>query len=161
MGHVNRVAPGMPVGSMKTYQVTSPLSTHTRPGTCEEAGCEHWANGWQTVVDERTDLGMGQAAYIRAEMNDVRKPGQPKPGQRWYYESRDDAGRTVFRFDAGQPCFRASEHRVSLDRPEFFVVRGGDWRTHTGLIRRHHNGAEWVEDFAGHQDRLATLMERG
>jgi hypothetical protein len=158
---VHRLQPGMPVGAMKTYSVRSPIETHTRPATCEEAGCEHWRDGWVTVVDEATDLGMGQAAYIRAEMNDVRKPGQPKVGQRWYYEDRADDGRTVFRFDAGQPCFRAEAHRVSLERPEFYTVRGGDWRADTGLIRQHARPDDWVEDFAGHQDRLHTLHERG
>ncbi len=145
-----RLDPAMPVSAYKTYQVTAPLSTHFRRATCAEVDCPHYVHGWQTTIDERTELGQEQAHYIR------------NGARRQYTEDRNQApGLTVFTFEAGQTCFAGDQHHVPLDRPALYVVRDGDWRGNpTGNIARRRPD-EWVDDFAAHQDKLATELEKG
>lgn len=144
-----RPEPALPVGAMQTYVIDRPLETHWRPASCAEVDCAPHRNGWRTVVDERTDLGQAQAYYIRRQSG------------RGYREERNEAGATVFTFSPGQTCFKADQHRLPLGRPEIYLVRGGDWRGSTGLIRRHTRAADWVDDFAEHQNRIATAHNRG
>ena len=132
-----------PRGPVKRYDITSPIATHTRRGTCEEARCVPYRKGFVTTVDESTVLGQMQAHYIREDRTRSR------------VETRDERGLTVFTFDAGTPCF--GEHRVPVDRPELYTVRSGDG----AAPFRHKRAADWVDDFATHQDRLATIIERG
>jgi hypothetical protein len=148
--NVFRISPKLPVQAMKTYQVSSPISTHTRPATCAEVECRPHTQGWATAVDERTELGQRQAYYIRKESG------------RSFREERTEKGWTAFTFPAGQRCFDSASHRVPLDRPEFYIVRSGDWRgSPLGLIRRHTRPEHWVEDFALHQQGVAKMVERG
>lgn len=160
---VTRATPVLPVGAVQTYRVTSPLATHTRPASCAEVECAHWLHGWVTRVDERTDLGIGQAAYIRAECRaeHVALALGTANGRRRYIERRTPEGLTEFAFQAGQVCFAHTSHRVPLERPEIYLVYGGDWRARTGLMRRHQRPADWVEDFSEHQDRIVTIQQRG
>jgi hypothetical protein len=95
-------------------------------------------------VDERTELGKGQATYIRTQ------------SRRTFQESPTAEGLTVFRFDSGQRCFQ--EHQT---RPEVYAVRTGDWRGTFGPTRRHTSPTDWVEDFAGHEQRRADALEKG
>jgi hypothetical protein len=140
-----RITPNLPASAYKTYHITSPISTHYRTGTCAEAGCLAYRHGWQTSVDEATDLGQRQAHYIR------------KLAGRRFVERRTELGLTAFTFEPGQQCF--AEHKVSLDRPELYVVRGGDWRGNpTGDVRKHAGPDSWVNDFAEHQDRIARAV---
>jgi hypothetical protein len=143
-----RIAPQLPASAYKTYAISSPLSTHYRDGTCDEAGCLAHRHGWQTSVDEATDLGQRQAHYIR------------KLSGRRFTERRTELGLTAFTFEAGQRCF-ATPHKVPLGRPEIYVVRGGDWRGDPtrGEATRVHSGPDaWVNDFGEHQDRLARVV---
>lgn len=146
---VMRLPPKLPSGAYKTYQILSPLGTHFRDATCDEVECPHQAFGWRSVIDENTDLGQRQAYYIRE--NSGRK----------FTEERGEDGLRTFTFEAGQKCF--TQHKVSLERPEIFMVRGGDWRGDPAgadpLI--HKRPDDWVDDFATHQDNIATLIERG
>lgn len=143
---VFRITPKMPVQAYKTYSLRSPRATHTRKATCAEVNCQHQREGWVTRVDVGTELGARQANYIRLHSG--------------RHFSVAEAGTLVtFTFTAGQTCF--AEHRVPIDRPAFYVVRGGDWRANTGLIRRHLRGEDWVDDFATHQDKLATEINKG
>lgn len=145
---MTRIDPALPVHAFKTYQVVAPPSTHWRPATCADVGCEAMAGGWRSVIDESTELGQKQAHYIRRESG------------RKHVEHRDQAGLTVFEFEAGQRCF--APHQVRLDRPEIYLVRGGDFRGNpSGQVRKHANAADWVEDFQDHQGRLAETIERG
>jgi hypothetical protein len=65
-------------------------------------------------------------------------------------------------FEAGQSCFRASDHRALLDKQEIFIVRDGDYRGNpTGTVRRHTRPESWREDFAEHQDKLARQIQQG
>jgi hypothetical protein len=59
-----RLAPSVPVTAMKTYSIRSPHDTLVR-AACEQVGCEAWRHGWDSVIDERTNLGQFQASYIR------------------------------------------------------------------------------------------------
>ena len=137
-----RVDPALPVHAYKTYEITSPIGTHFRTATCDEAGCLAQRNGWEPRVDKTTDLGQRQAHYIR------------KQSGRKFTERREAV--TVFSFEAGQRCF--AQHKVPLDRPELYVVRGGDWRGNpTGEARRLGTDA-WVNDFGEHQDRIARVI---
>jgi hypothetical protein len=133
-----RIDPAGPASAYKTYAIRC-LSDRTVVAACEQVGCLAWAYGWETTIDERTELGARQAAHIRHRSG------------RTYREQRTDAGLTVFRFEPRQRCF--DEHRT---RPEFYSVRAGDWRAHLGLIRRHTRPADWVEDFGEHQNRVAA-----
>lgn len=145
---MGRIEPNMPVGAYKTYRILSPQQTHFRPGTCAEAECGPYLNGWQSTIDESTVLGGQQAHYIR------------KQSGRSFTEARLPNGLTQFTFEAGQQCF--TEHQIRLDRPEVYLVRGGDWRGNpTGETRTHANAQDWVEDFGEHQLRLVDQMERG
>jgi len=141
---INRIEPNGPPGAYKTYQIAAPVSTHYRTGTCDEAGCLAQRHGWQTTVDESTDLGQRQAHYIR------------RLSGRRYVERRTEAGLTAFTFEAGQTCF--AEHKIPLDREEFYAVRDGDWR-HLGGPRLHTSPDAWVDDFGEHQDRLKRAIE--
>lgn len=144
MRPVTRVQPVGPAQAYQTFQVVSPQDTSVVVA-CEQAGCPNWRNGWVTLVDTTTELGARQAAYIRSGATG-----------RSYTELAAKAGEAAFRFDSHQRCF--AEHRT---RPELYVVRGGDWRSHLGLIRQHRNAADWVEHCAEHQARLHDRIERG
>lgn len=107
-------------------------------------------NGWKTAVDERTDLGQGQAYFIREQSG------------RQFTEERTPVGMTVFTFPAGQACFRASTHTAPMDRPPIFVVRGGDWRGNPQRRSRVHTRPElWVEDCAENLDKVTERIKRG
>lgn len=139
-----RPEPVGPVHAYKSYEIVSPISTHYRDGTCDEAGCLAQRHGWRTVVDESTELGQRQAHYIRTQSG------------RRFTEERTAAGLTDFIFEPGQRCFAV--HKVPLERPEIYVVRGGDWRAQVGQPRIHTSPDAWVNDFAEHQDRIARVV---
>lgn len=143
----NRVAPQMPAESMKSYLIASPRDTHTRAARCVEVDCDIQKSGWETFIDEGTALGQRQGYYIR------------KVAGRQFSEAPNENGITVFTFAAGSECF--TEHRVSIDRPEIFAVRGGDWRGNPRgePARIHDRPEDWVEDFAEHQDALTRAQD--
>jgi hypothetical protein len=138
-----RLDPAMPVNSYKTYQIKQPKTAQTRVGSCEAAGCERYEIGWCSTVPT---LG-AQADYIR------------NGSGRRFTEHPGDNGLTVFEFYPGQQCFE--QHHV-LDRPQFYVVRDGDWRGNpSGRQRMHTRGEFWVEDFAENQAKLAEQIKKG
>ena len=142
MRPISRITPSGPATAFQTYRIISPPDRQVK-AACEQVGCLAWLHGWETRVDESTPLGQAQAAYIRQRSG------------RTFREMRT-GGLTVFRFLPKQRCF--AEHQT---RPETFLVRGGDWRQNTGLIREHQRPADWVEDFSLHQDRLSEQQRRG
>lgn len=148
MRPLTREIPNLPAAAYRTYAISSPVSTHYRPGTCTEVDCQAQARGWRTAVDEATGRGQKQAYYIR------------KLSGRKFVESRE-AGLTVFLFEPGQKCF--ATHQVSLQRPENFYVVGGDWRGNPlgTPTYRHSRGEFWVEDFAENMDKLAGRANKG
>ena len=146
---VFRLEPNLPVGAYRTFSVRSPISTHTRIASCLEVDCPAMERGWVTTVDESTLLGQRQAHYIR------------NASARHYTESRTAGGRVAFTFPPGQKCFQ--EHRVSLERPEIFTARPGDWRIRPARhdIYVHKRADDWLDEFATNQDKLATIINKG
>lgn len=146
---LNRINSRMPVNAMQTFQVTAPISTHTRVATCEEVECEQYARGWRMRIDLNTELGQKQAWYIKNHAG------------RSYKKVGAQDGLVDLEFAPNQPCF--AEHRVRIDRPEIYRVKGGDYRGNPlrTPTRVHKKPEFWVEEFAINQDRLKTQMERG
>ncbi|MEV7470272.1 hypothetical protein AB0O20_27765 [Streptomyces kronopolitis] len=141
---INRIEPNMPVQAYQTFSITTPRDTAVR-AACEQVGCAAWRFGWESTIDERTQLGQQQAAYIRGQSH------------RTFREQQRGDGLTVFRFDSGQRCF--AEHQT---RPEIYAVRDGDWRGNpTGRTRQHTRPQDWVEDFGEHQQRIADQRKEG
>lgn len=139
-----RVPPALPVGAFQTYAIASPHDT-TVKAACVQVDCQAWRHGWQTLIDESTDIGRVQADYIR------------RLSGRTFREGRTGAGQTVFTFEAYQRCF--ADHRT---RPETYTVKDGDWRGNpTGHVRRHTRPADWVEDFGLHQQMVAGQRQAG
>lgn len=146
---LNRVQPNLPAWAMQTYQVLAPRATHWRDAACAEVDCAAHANGWVTRIDESTDLGQRQAAYIRRD------------SRRGYTEAKSPDGLTEFTFQPGQKCF--TKHQVPVGRPELFYVKGGDWRGNPRQIpaRQHVRAEDWIEDFGEHQQRIRDAQEKG
>lgn len=149
MRPINRIAPNMPARSMQTFQIVAPKETHTRPATCEEAECPQYLRGWRMKIDLQTDLGQKQAYYIKHHSGRAYKV----IGQR--------DGLVELEFSGNQPCF--GEHRVRIDRPEIYRVKGGDYRGNPlrTPVRTHKKPEFWVEEFAENQDKLKTAIEKG
>lgn len=139
----NRIDPAGPVGAYQTYAIAQQPDVLVRTA-CEQAGCLQWAHGWETHLDEGTPLGRQQAGWIRHRSG------------RTFTEHRTAEGLTVFRFASRQRCF--ADHRTT---PQTFAVKAGDWRRFLGTIRRHQNGADWVEDFGEHQQTIADQQQKG
>ena len=152
-----RIPPELPPSAFRTYLIAAPLSTHWRgPVPCSEYECDAYLKGWDSLIDESTDLGRRQALYIRRESG------------RRFTEERQPDGLTRFSFEAGQEGFASrvasqdhSRHMVRLEREEAYVERGGDWRGAVGQRRVHKRPADWVDSFATNQDNLATIAKRG
>lgn len=138
-----RIQPNMPAQAYQTYAYRRGRDIR-RKAACQEVGCEAYRLGWETAVDEATEMGRQQAHYIRTQSG------------RTFREYRSEAGLTVFRFEPYQRCF--ADHQTVA---EAFYVRGGDWRLNQGLIRRHANGRDWAEDMAEQLDTIRTAQERG
>jgi hypothetical protein len=141
-----RIDPQTGPEAYKTYQIVAPRSTHYRPATCREVECDGYRNGFRTIVPADSL----QAQYIRAKSGRafVEQPGGP--------------GLAEFSFAPGQQCFRASEHRIALDREPFYVVRDGDYRGNPfGTRPLQRRAVDWVDDFATHQQNVADARQRG
>lgn len=154
-----RIEPKNPVAAMKTYSILAPKATHHRPATCAETSCPNHLNGWATIIDERTELGSQQGHYIRAnsgrQFTETPQLEQDSDTGLWR-----PTGGTRFTFQAGQTCF--SPHTTRLDKPELYVVRGGDHRGNPrGDVLKHQNPDDWVDDFGTHQQELADELEKG
>lgn len=168
-----RIVPKMPASAYKTYALSLPKQTHYRKATCQEveqqctsllsgsiehgtavfcgeSHCGPYMHGWVTYVDVSTDLGQRQAYYIRMHSG--------RSFTTSMVAKQESAIR--FTFPPGQQCF--ADHQVPLERDPFFIVRGGDWRGNPrGEMRSHVRAADWVEDFAEHQQRIVNEIEKG
>lgn len=141
---INRHTPLGDPGAYVTYGIRAQQDVQV-VAACKDVGCDAWAHGWETAVDEATDLGREQAAYIRQRSG------------RTFREQRTEAGLTVFRFEAFQRCF--AEHKT---KPDLFTVRDGDWRGNpTKRGRVHANGMDWIEDLIEHEGALADIRQKG
>ncbi len=142
MDHLNRAAPALSPLAYQTFAIASPADRQI-PAACEQVLCEQRQFGWESHIDESTELGKRQARYIRTQSG------------RTFREAKSGTI-TVFKFASGQRCFR--EHHT---RPEVFYVHGGDWRQQTSAARQHTRAADWVEDFGLNQIRLRDARARG
>ncbi|WP_406156981.1 hypothetical protein [Streptomyces canus] len=144
---LNRIQPVAGPEAYKTYEMSSPLSTHWRPATCAEANCQYYADGFQVRVE-------GLAPQV---LYAVQHSG------RKYTVQQVAEGETYLAFEAGQPCLRQSLHRVRVERPPLYLVRDGDWRGNPRgtKARLHQNPENWVEDFATHQQAIKDEIEKG
>ena len=138
--------PLAPPSAYKTFSILSPVATHFEDATCSEVECAGHVHGWQTYVDEATELGQRQAHYIR------------RMSGRAYSEERNEHGQTVFTFGAGQECFDV--HKQRTGRPQSFLVRPGDSRRY-GTPYVYERPDQWVDDFADHQNQIDQRTKRG
>lgn len=134
--------PRLPVEAYQTWSVKSRPDKRVKT-VCEKVGCPQWRNGWESAIDESTDLGKQQAAFIRGS-------------RRTFKEQRNGAGLTVFRFEPYQRCF--ADHQTM---PEKYLVRGGDYRATVGELRVHTRAADWVEHVQQHMGRLLDERAKG
>lgn len=148
---VNYREPLLPAHQRKTYSISAPIQTHTRRATCDEVDCVKLANGWDTILDESTTDGQFNAATIRALRG-------------YQYTSEiNAAGLTVYHFGPGQQCFEGASgrHRVPLDRPEFFVVRGGDHRGNPRGDFVERSADNWLDDLYTHTGKIQDAINQG
>lgn len=144
----------MPVGppeAYKTYGMSMPLKTHWRPATCEEAGCEAYQFGWVSTFDLSTDLGKRQFEFCKDDRS------------RSFSIQRPSLNLVKFVYAPGNRCFQSGDHRLPLARPARFYVAGGDFRGNPRGVpaQVHQRPEDWADDFASHQDRLATAIQKG
>lgn len=140
----HRPTPKMKSQNYKTFALRQPEHTHTRVAQCSEVDCMAYRNGWSFRIE-----------HMDAEMRHV-----ATHSGRHFREVSIADGETYMLFSPGQQCFEV--HRVPLHREPFYFVGRGDFRTFTVRnARRHASGDDFVDDFASHQDALATMVERG
>lgn len=142
---VNRITPQGRPGDYQTHQVLAPRATHWRRATCEEIDCGEYRNGWRLRLEGLTPQLL---ATIDAS------------GRR-YTRLQIAPGETYLVFEAGQPCFKASQHQVPLERPGIYQVRQGDWRMPNVGVRTFATPEDWRDHFGEHLDRLADQRNRG
>lgn len=140
-----RLPPKLRSHQYKTYAIRSPLSTHFRPATCQEFGCEAYEKGWsykKSDLDERL-------LYIVTHA-----------GKR--YREMDFDGAAYLVFEPGQACFQASMHKVSLERPEIYIAGRGDHRSFSARRAQQFKRPEdWTDSFAHHLDAIRKVREEG
>jgi hypothetical protein len=124
----------------KTYSLSAPTRTHFRKATCQEVDCKHYREGWTY------DVAMLDEPLIHA----IRVSGR-----RW--KEHELNGHTYWAFYPGQQCFK--EHTVRLDREPFYFVTPNAKNLIIPAARQHKTGADWVDDFATHQEKIKK--ERG
>ncbi len=145
-----RVVPLLGPEGYKSYQISAPVRTHWRDATCEEVGCLPFREGFMIDVDITSPLGEFQADFIRHDNT-----------RSWHTEPADVAGMIRFVFPPGNRCF-GTVHKKRVERPELFIITGGDWRGNPrGTAPASLRPDQWVDDFACHQDNLLTAYQRG
>lgn len=146
MRKLNRLPPTGRVQDYRTFQITSPLSTHWRKATCAEVDCPQYTNGWRVRVEGLPPEMLHTAKTCGRKFTEL----HVAEGENWLV------------FEAGQACFRAAEHRKLIGRQEIFIARDGDFRGNpTGAVRKHTKPEFWIEDMQENQGRLADLHQQG
>lgn len=128
----------------QTFSISAPLSTHWRRGTCQEANCRHYNEGW-TIDKDHLDEELWRAIQTA------------EPRRR--YTEKQHAGKTYLVFPPGQPCFAG--HKVRLEREENFLVTPNSKSLIIPAARQHKNWDDWQDEFANHQDVLYRQQQRG
>lgn len=149
----SRPTPALPPGAYQSYELSAPATTHRRPASCEEFGCDHYAKGWATTVQAASE---DEALLLRACRGEV--DGR----RRRALQIKQPSGFVQYVFEPGQPCFSAGKHTVHNDREAIGIRRAGDHRGNpSGEILVHSNLDNWVEDFGEHQQNLSDAAEKG
>lgn len=141
---MHRLDTGGNPSHFQTWRGSAPRSTHWRHASCAEVECKRYEHGWVTILSAGSD----QERLLRRACDGL------DGHRRHYVEKAGDAGLIEFHFEAGQACFKVSQHMVRLDRPELYVVYHGDWRRNLGAIRRYDRSDQFIDDMDGHLDRL-------
>jgi hypothetical protein len=137
----------LPVHKRMTFGVYAPRATHERKATCAEVGCLQQHNGYTLrLATDQQDARLLEHWVAR------RLDGLTR-----HYIKRPDGSFTIYAFPAGTPCLKAARHTVSLHRPPFHVVRGGDHRGTVG-DPTYHSADGWINRFGEHQDQLASAV---
>lgn len=150
-GSMVRNLPRQPTGKPQQYQTFAllrPRGSHFRPATCQEFECDEFIEGFVFSCDTSTDLGQRQFHYITHDKS------------RSYSMQR--VGQYLFKFvyGPGNDGF-AHEHVLPLHRPPKAIVFGGDWRAQTSEARVHTSVENWTDEHWNHNDKLATIRQRG
>lgn len=141
----NRRLPRLATFNYRTFRISSPIKTHFRKATCAEVNCEAYINGWSLP---KANLDP-QMLYLATHSGKS-------------YKEYDLNGTIYLVYSAGQTCFNAAKHVISLQRPEFYFAGRGDYRSFSP--RRSHKyerSDQWLDDFATHQARNKQLVDRG
>lgn len=125
----------------KVYSLSAPLGTHWRRATCEQVGCSFYLNGFAVTVLP----GSREEQVVK------------ESGRKWSAVIPQENGSLRYEFPAGTKCFQANTHVVRSDAPLLFA--SNDRLVHK--VRRFANSADWVDDFAEHQQRLSDAYEKG
>lgn len=120
---INRATPHVSPEKMVSFHVLAPLDTHWRRASCAEVGCPDHERGWTIAV----------AAVTLDDVDKFKRLG-------YRFAAVDGSDGPVLMFEAGQRCFRYTQHRVPLDREEIFLSRPGDWRVPLSRVE-HDFGA--------------------
>lgn len=143
----NRPAPLMASGMYKTFRIMQPLSTHFRRATCQEIACPAFMDGW---------------TYKKADLDERLLYLVTHAGKHYKEMTLELGGDVYLVFAPGQPCFQASSHVTSLDRPEFYYVGRGDYRSFsTRRATQFKLPDDWRDDFAEHLDNIKTEIDKG
>lgn len=134
----------------RTFRIAAPMTTHFRWASCEEFACVAFHNGWSYRKDALINENLLYAVtHAGKRYREMELPA-------------DDGVATYLVFEPGQKCFQESQHRIPLDRPEFYYAGRGDYRTFSHRKAQvFTRPADWVDAFANHQDQLRTAFERG
>lgn len=143
---LNRIPPVGPVQGYRTFQIMAPTSTHRRKADCKEVNCPDYLNGWRVRTDSLDPQMLHTATHCGRKYTEL----HVAEGENWLV------------FEAGQACFRASQHSVPLDRQEIFIARDGDYRGNpTGRVRKHTRPEDWIDDMQENNEKVRERLERG
>lgn len=141
-----------PLGPVSGYRTFGQRVTRRVRATCAEVGCEQHRDGWVTVVPP----GSPDEGVLRAAC-EGRVDGHRR---QWAEVAPTPSGFLAYSFPPGQPCLRASLHRVPVAVQLYH--RTGDWRnagSTSGLVT-HPDAQSWVDEFGEHQQRVAQQRQR-
>lgn len=140
-----------PLGPVHGYRTFGQRVTRRVQATCAEVGCGAYAKGWVTTVLPASEDMATLLAACRGEIDGHR---------RTYTMLALPDGFVRYTFEPGQPCFKASTHRMPMAVVNYHRV--GDWRNagHPGDVVTHPDTQSWVDEFGAHQQKIAEQRQR-
>ena len=147
---LNRPIPKLGAHCYKSYSWRQPLETHFRRVSCADVQCADYRKGWVTLVDTATELGRRQFDYLTHDTS--RSPQMEKSG----------TSLVSFTYPPGSQPFDSTrhEHYKPIGYDPVMLVHGGDFRGNPrGEPARIMRPADWIDDFAAHQEMLARAQK--